>query len=368
MAIGGPPKRSQLSVLLLIRLHFVPCRNADSHTQRSPVQSPRLAGARFLEHPSVAASWRVAYRSSIYPASRDIRAKAAFSSIYSTLSSKATSPGLAHTAGDAARQSRVHACKAILSIRPASCSGAFLIFITRVLCALIGVRDSRGGNTIDRQPRADPLQPRLLARHLRHLGAVARGVRGQERGGAMAGVRLAREIAANRLHQPAGPAPDRRRHPRDRRPAARRRRRGAVRRGHARATAPACCRSARRWSARCITRSATRAHHTEHHRCSRCRLAYIGFGGVPIGRALRERVAWYGDADLMPHLARVLASGAVDVTVSWGEAIAYDMQRGPQGDCARGRKIGPAHDRGGPARRAAGTRRQPPSRALPEPA
>ena len=54
-------------------------------------------------------------------------------------------------------------------------------------------------------------------------------------------------------------------------------------------------------------------------------LAYVGFGGVPIGRALRERVAWYGDADLIPHLARVLASGAVDVTVSWGEAVAYDM-------------------------------------------
>jgi 1-acyl-sn-glycerol-3-phosphate acyltransferase len=55
-------------------------------------------------------------------------------------------------------------------------------------------------------------------------------------------------------------------------------------------------------------------------------VAYVGFGGVPIGRALRERVAWYGDADLMPHLARVLASGAVDVTVSWGEAVAYDMR------------------------------------------
>jgi 1-acyl-sn-glycerol-3-phosphate acyltransferase len=53
-------------------------------------------------------------------------------------------------------------------------------------------------------------------------------------------------------------------------------------------------------------------------------LAYVGFGGVPIGRALRERVAWYGDADLIPHLVRVLASGAVDVTVSWGEAVAYD--------------------------------------------
>ena len=54
-------------------------------------------------------------------------------------------------------------------------------------------------------------------------------------------------------------------------------------------------------------------------------LAYVGFGGVPMGRGLRERVAWYGDADLIPHLLHVLSSGAIDVTVSWGEAIAYDM-------------------------------------------
>ena len=54
-------------------------------------------------------------------------------------------------------------------------------------------------------------------------------------------------------------------------------------------------------------------------------LAYVGFDGLPIGRALRERVAWYGDADLIPHLLQVLASGAVDVTVSWGEATAYDI-------------------------------------------
>jgi 1-acyl-sn-glycerol-3-phosphate acyltransferase len=54
-------------------------------------------------------------------------------------------------------------------------------------------------------------------------------------------------------------------------------------------------------------------------------LAYVSFGGLPIGRALRERVAWYGDADLIPHLLHLLTSGAVDVTVSWGEAVAYDM-------------------------------------------
>jgi 1-acyl-sn-glycerol-3-phosphate acyltransferase len=66
------------------------------------------------------------------------------------------------------------------------------------------------------------------------------------------------------------------------------------------------------------------AHHT-HVTVQPMSLAYVGFGGVPIGRSLRERVAWYGDVELVPHLLRVLASGAVDVTVSWGEATAYDM-------------------------------------------
>lgn len=54
-------------------------------------------------------------------------------------------------------------------------------------------------------------------------------------------------------------------------------------------------------------------------------LAYVRLGGVPVGRALRDKVAWYGETELVPHLLGVLSSGAVDVTVSWGEAIAYDM-------------------------------------------
>jgi lyso-ornithine lipid O-acyltransferase len=65
-------------------------------------------------------------------------------------------------------------------------------------------------------------------------------------------------------------------------------------------------------------------HHT-HITVQPMSLAYVRFGGVPMGRGLRERVAWYGDADLIPHLLHVLASGAVDVIVSWGEAVAYDM-------------------------------------------
>ncbi|MDP1584386.1 MAG: lysophospholipid acyltransferase family protein [Bradyrhizobium sp.] len=53
-------------------------------------------------------------------------------------------------------------------------------------------------------------------------------------------------------------------------------------------------------------------------------LAYRSLSGVPLGRGLRQRVAWYGDAELIPHLLAVLASGAVDVTVSWGAATAHD--------------------------------------------
>jgi lyso-ornithine lipid O-acyltransferase len=65
-------------------------------------------------------------------------------------------------------------------------------------------------------------------------------------------------------------------------------------------------------------------HHT-HVIVQPMSLAYVRFGGLPTGRALRNQVAWYGDVDLIPHLLHVLASGAVDVTVSWGEAIAYGM-------------------------------------------
>lgn len=51
-------------------------------------------------------------------------------------------------------------------------------------------------------------------------------------------------------------------------------------------------------------------------------LAYVRFGGLPVGRALRECVAWYGDTDLIPHFLGILAAGAVDVTVSWGDPAA----------------------------------------------
>lgn len=54
-------------------------------------------------------------------------------------------------------------------------------------------------------------------------------------------------------------------------------------------------------------------------------IAYVGFSGLPVGRAFRENVAWYGDNDLIPHFIGILSCGAIDVTVTWGEAVAYDM-------------------------------------------
>jgi lyso-ornithine lipid O-acyltransferase len=53
-------------------------------------------------------------------------------------------------------------------------------------------------------------------------------------------------------------------------------------------------------------------------------IAYTGMHGLPLGRANRNQVAWFGGAALWPHLRRLVAQGAVDVRVSWGEPIAYD--------------------------------------------
>ena len=46
--------------------------------------------------------------------------------------------------------------------------------------------------------------------------------------------------------------------------------------------------------------------------------------GLPLGRHARNRVAWYGDAPLWPHLSWLVARGAIDVVVTWGEPVAYD--------------------------------------------
>ena len=53
-------------------------------------------------------------------------------------------------------------------------------------------------------------------------------------------------------------------------------------------------------------------------------IAYTGLLGLPLGRQHRPLIAWYGDFDLVPHLAGVLRRGSVDVTLTWGAPIAVD--------------------------------------------
>lgn len=58
-------------------------------------------------------------------------------------------------------------------------------------------------------------------------------------------------------------------------------------------------------------------------------IAYRAQHGLPLGRQHRPLVAWYGDMPMVPHLGRILAEGAIDVYVSFGEPykVTQDMDR-----------------------------------------
>ena len=53
-------------------------------------------------------------------------------------------------------------------------------------------------------------------------------------------------------------------------------------------------------------------------------IGYTGQHGIPMGRQHRPLVAWYGDLDFLPHIRTLIAHGAVDATVSYGEPIPVD--------------------------------------------
>ena len=53
-------------------------------------------------------------------------------------------------------------------------------------------------------------------------------------------------------------------------------------------------------------------------------IAYTGIQGMAMGRQHRHLVAWYGDMELMPHLWALMKEGAIDVTLTFGEPIAFD--------------------------------------------
>ncbi len=53
-------------------------------------------------------------------------------------------------------------------------------------------------------------------------------------------------------------------------------------------------------------------------------VAYQGFYGLPMGRAHRPHVTWYGDMELAGHLWGIFTHGALDVIVRWGEPVLVD--------------------------------------------
>jgi 1-acyl-sn-glycerol-3-phosphate acyltransferase len=66
------------------------------------------------------------------------------------------------------------------------------------------------------------------------------------------------------------------------------------------------------------------ADHVERVWIQPLSVAYTAMLGLPLGRRSRNHVAWYGGMSLWPHLRRLVAQGAIDVVVSWGEPIPYD--------------------------------------------
>jgi lyso-ornithine lipid O-acyltransferase len=62
-------------------------------------------------------------------------------------------------------------------------------------------------------------------------------------------------------------------------------------------------------------------------------IVYSGLDGLPLGRADRPSVAWYGDMSLGSHLLRLLSIGPVDVTLRFGEP--FEVTHGDRKALAR---------------------------------
>ena len=52
-------------------------------------------------------------------------------------------------------------------------------------------------------------------------------------------------------------------------------------------------------------------------------ISYTRLHGLPMGRQHRRIAAWIGDQDLLPHIKLLLAEGAVDVEVHFGEPVSF---------------------------------------------
>lgn len=52
-------------------------------------------------------------------------------------------------------------------------------------------------------------------------------------------------------------------------------------------------------------------------------IAYTRLHGMPMGRYQRPHAAWIGDRALVPHILELLADGAVDVEVHFGDPVSF---------------------------------------------
>lgn len=55
-------------------------------------------------------------------------------------------------------------------------------------------------------------------------------------------------------------------------------------------------------------------------------LVYTKRDGLPMTRRERPEIAWYGDMELVPHLAAFLKGGPLDVEIRWGAPIPFDAE------------------------------------------
>jgi lyso-ornithine lipid O-acyltransferase len=56
-------------------------------------------------------------------------------------------------------------------------------------------------------------------------------------------------------------------------------------------------------------------------------ITYTRRNGLPVTRRERPAIAWYGDMDLVPHLALFVREGPLDAVVTWGEPIPFAGDR-----------------------------------------
>jgi lyso-ornithine lipid O-acyltransferase len=53
-------------------------------------------------------------------------------------------------------------------------------------------------------------------------------------------------------------------------------------------------------------------------------IGYPRRAGLPLARADRPSIAWYGDMDLVPHLIAIMQGPPIDAVAVWGEPISFD--------------------------------------------